>query len=197
MNDLRNAWSGSGAVVLGNGPSRLLVDPQKIMDSGAILIGCNAIVRDGSPDYVVGTDSGVLEEWEEIGDPTPVYVVNSPTPPIEVIGGRRVLKWCPYGQGGWTGMTSGIYAMLLAVWLGCDPVYLAGFDQDAKNVYEGTRNYWRRSIGWVDSQPMRMLSCLNSLYAQGVTRAHIFQFPPHTIEWATELEVPEEWLSHD
>lgn len=69
-NQINNLQVSNRAVILGNGPSRSLIDLDLIKNNRAGIrgrlklqsYGCNALYRDFAPDFLVVTGAGITEE---------------------------------------------------------------------------------------------------------------------------------------
>jgi hypothetical protein len=125
------------AFVLGNGQSRLAIDPQQLVGLGKIY-GCNALYRSFSPDVLVATDRGMAAEIEDSGYAQHrIFYTRRPRPQT----GARIIPPEYYGY------SSGPVATSLAAADRWDPIYLLGFDMGPdpqghfNNVYAGTPNY--------------------------------------------------------
>lgn len=128
------------AFVLGNGVSRLAIDPDDIKSSGSIY-ACNAIYRDFIPNYLIAVDNKMVIELVEnkIHTKTEVWS-NSSTQYIRHEGinyFNPVLGW-----------SSGPSALWLASQHNHSEIYILGFDYQGiknntkfNNVYAGTLNY--------------------------------------------------------
>jgi len=202
--DLRDRHKGETALVLGNGPSRLNIDPIRIMEQGeAWVIGCNAIIRDvPEVDYIVAADAGPMREMIERGhsvvkegqQPYPIYVSFRYQGPPN-IGGSPVVYWRPPIRFPDCMMWSGPLAILLTMWMGCKDIYLAGFDFGASNIYRGQ---WLYSEGTayrpVPPEFRELLPDyirqLRTIIGGGQT---FYQLPPHTLPFATPTEIPPQW----
>lgn len=128
------------AFVLGNGRSRLVVDPVRLKELGK-LYGCNALYRDCEPDYLIAVDPKMVFE---IADKTvhtriPVYTnINTKVKKIPKLNFIDPSK-------GWS---SGPTALWLASNHGYETIYILGFDytgikEKLNNVYSDTHNYRR------------------------------------------------------
>ena len=123
------------AFVLGNGRSRLSVNPEDLRSHGRVY-GCNALYRDFTPHVLVATDPGITAEIESSG--YPINNVFYTRKPNTEIGSRLIPKHF--------GFSSGPIATKLAADAGHGVIFLLGFDlqgQDGlqNNVYAGTENY--------------------------------------------------------
>lgn len=125
------------AFVLGNGVSRLAVDPVVLKTIGHVY-GCNALYRDFAADVLVATDRPIATEIQQSGySKTNVFYTRRP---MEDTGARRVPE--PY-----FGYSSGPIATAIAAQDGHRRIYLVGFDMGPKdnnqfnNIYAGTEFY--------------------------------------------------------
>lgn len=126
-------------VVLGNGPSRLFIDPE---DIPFFTIGCNAIYRDFSPDLLVVADGPMQQEIIDSGYNKPVIARRNAKYPLEYPPNFKVLE----GKV----KSSGLWAISMALAAGSQRVYTLGFDFDfGTNVYAATSNYPSRNSGSV------------------------------------------------
>ena len=135
------------AVVIGNGRSR---DGFDLSSLGAVTVGCNALYREFAPDYLIAQDLNMILEIMTSGYADQHRVL--------VPGGdlRNALLRLNHWTEDYPKMVvldrtfnnSGNTALYLALLLGCDPVYLLGFDGllitdegEQNNVYHGTKNH--------------------------------------------------------
>jgi hypothetical protein len=122
--------------ILGNGTSRLAVDPNHLRSYGQIY-GCNALYRDFAPDVLVSTDRGISQEIQQSGySKSHVHYTRHVGD-----GTGSVLIPQPAYR-----FSSGPAAAWLAARNGASLIYLIGFDltgTDGKinNVYAGTEHY--------------------------------------------------------
>jgi hypothetical protein len=149
-NVIQNIQISGKAVVLGNGPSRTELHPQLfdllknhkggLLASGAVqTYGCNAIVRDFIPDFVVANDE-VASELVNKGfcDDTIIYGTSQMV--LSYPGKFYLVPQNP----NWN---MGAIAAYLACFDGHKTVYLmghdmhSGHDQHQFNVYSGTNGY--------------------------------------------------------
>lgn len=160
---------GGRALVLGNGESRLGLDLKNF--SYDTLIGCNAVYRDFSVDYLICCDKRTVQEAikhniknvytrEEWADR---FNVNK-LPELPYTGIDRADQPQHWG--------SGVYAVLLAIVLGHKEIELVGFDlygidNKVNNVYKGTENYSNSDSHSVDySYWVYQLSKLFEIYPE-------------------------------
>ncbi len=126
------------AFVLGNGRSRMAVDPNKLKSSGKIY-GCNALYRDCDPDYLIAVDSKMVFELVDNAVHTRIPVYTNINTKVKNITGLNFFN----PSKGWS---SGPTALWLASTHGYDTIYILGFDykgigERLNNVYADTPNY--------------------------------------------------------
>jgi len=131
----------STAFVLGNGRSRLNVDPNKLIGKGKIF-GCNALYREFKPDFLIAVDAPMLSEIVESGYYKENQVWTSQRnqnkfKQINIIVPSR----------GWS---SGPTALDFACKLNFRTIYIMGFDYTGiknrfNNVYSDSKNYKKSS----------------------------------------------------
>jgi hypothetical protein len=171
-NQVENIQISGKAVVLGNGPSRLehhddlfrLLENHKggLLAGGRVqTYGCNAIVRDFSPDFVVANDA-IASELVNTGkcDNNIIYGTSSM---ILAYPGR----FYPVPQN--PNWDAGATAVYLACFDGHKTVYLMGFDlhsghDDVQfNVYSGTNGYPKENSTTTERYfEMTMLQVMNT-----------------------------------
>lgn len=191
---------GDAACVLGNGQSRLEFDLETIQQE-CWLIGCNVIVtrpRDhgGYPwcDYVCGQAADVFREFVRSQIRGPVYVSGGAKSEIALIDDLDPVHFEPFGR---KGALTGILAILWAMWLGCDPIVLVGFDADGSNVFRGTPGY---------EKPQEEYRGLQADRLRGVTKAlctdyhfptpAFYQIGQATTGIAKAAKAPDRWRLH-
>ena len=133
------------AFILGNGPSRLVVDLDKLKPQGTIW-GCNALYRDFTPHYLVSVDKAMQDEIHASGYCEKHQVIFRQTPT-----GRYPYNFHKniyvYNTGKQVPNNSGVGALYFALKQGHRKIYLLGFDfktpelGEVQNIYKGTRNY--------------------------------------------------------
>jgi len=130
------------ACIIGNGPSRLQFDLNKIAET-MTTYGCNALYRDFMPDYLISVDYEMVREIikNKIHYQTKFYTQHenrvdglSESQPINFFWGLSETY------------DSGNNALRLALLNKHDIVYMIGFDYSTDpstlpNVYAGTKNY--------------------------------------------------------
>jgi len=137
-------------LVIGNGESRHSIDIQKLNEPK---VGCNAIMRDYSVEYLLCVDRRMVEEALErkVNEQSLVYTREEWYKSYKSYKRLRIVPDLPYaGSERWDepfNWGSGPYAVLLAAKLDKERnVKLIGFDLYSKtntvnNVYKGTPNY--------------------------------------------------------
>ncbi len=130
------------AFVLGNGRSRMAVDPVRLKSLGK-LYGCNALYRDCDPDYLVAVDPKMVLELTDKAVHRRIPVWTNLNTKIKNIVGLNFFDPAK----GWS---SGPTALWLASTHGHETIYILGFDyvginNKLNNVYADTPNY-RRSV---------------------------------------------------
>jgi hypothetical protein len=124
--------------VLGNGRSRLAIDPQLLTRKGKTY-GCNAIYRDFIPDYLIAVDPKMIVE---INENRVQYTTNVWTNRNSRFKNFDRLNFFEPSKG-WS---SGPTALLLATMHKSSEIYMLGFDYQGlegklNNVYADTQNY--------------------------------------------------------
>jgi hypothetical protein len=132
------------AFVLGNGTSRLAIDPNELKKIGSIY-ACNAIYRDFTPDYLIAVDYKMVVELVEnkVYETTEIWSnYNTRYHKYDCINYFEQSK-------GWS---SGPTALWLASTHYYEEIYILGFDYHGienntkvNNVYAGTKNYKKLS----------------------------------------------------
>lgn len=130
------------AIVLGNGRSRLVVDP-KSLQAFAIVYGCNAQYREFEPDHLIAVDVKMVNEIIASGyhKTHPVW-----TNPNKGISSKNSINlFNPH-----KGWSSGPTALWHAASQGHKEIYIMGFDYQGNNgkfnnVYADTFNYKKSS----------------------------------------------------
>lgn len=130
------------AFVLGNGRSRLVINPATLKTHGTTY-GCNAIYREFEPDFLIAVDVKMVNEIVSTGyhRTHPVW-----TNPNKGITSKIGLNFF-YPHKGWS---SGPTALSFAAEQGHKDIFIFGFDYqgiDGKfnNVYADTFNYKKSS----------------------------------------------------
>jgi hypothetical protein len=125
------------AFVLGNGKSRLAIDPQQDLHGRGTIYGCNAIYREFMPQVLISTDKPISDKIQELGIPERVkHWTRRPLPDSK---SQKIER--PY-----YGMSSGPVAISRAALDGHTHIYFLGFDLGSpdgllNNVYGGTEFY--------------------------------------------------------
>lgn len=126
------------AFVLGNGRSRLAINPTPLLDHGSVY-GCNAIYREFEPHYLIAVDVKMVNEIIGAGYNKTHEVWTNPN---KGISSKNYLNmFNPH-----KGWSSGPTALWLAASRGHKNIYILGFDYQGEagkfnNVYADTFNY--------------------------------------------------------
>lgn len=128
----------SRAFVLGNGKSRLAVNPNKLKQYGKIY-GCNALYREFTPDYLIAVDPKMIIEICNNGYQNRNEVWTNPNNRYTKFENLNYFK----NPKGWS---SGPTALLKACTDGNKEIFILGFDyygigNNFNNVYADTLNY--------------------------------------------------------
>lgn len=129
----------SQAFVLGNGTSRLNINPSLIKQIGTVY-ACNAIYRDFTPDHLIAVDAKMIDELVANDVHKRIKVWTNPYRQFEQITELNVFN----PSLGWS---SGPTALNLATTMGHTEIYILGFDYQGiknrlfNNVYADTNNY--------------------------------------------------------
>lgn len=126
------------AFVLGNGKSRLAVDPKSLLTLGTVY-GCNALYREADPHVLIAVDVKMINEIIDSGYHLNNEVWTNPNKGIK--SKNRINLFSPH-----KGWSSGPTALWHACREGHQEIYIFGFDyqgEDGKfnNVYADTHNY--------------------------------------------------------
>ena len=122
--------------VLGNGKSRLAIDPKELMSKGSVY-ACNAIYREFIPHVLIATDRLIAQRIQDEGvDKKVKFWTRRPAPESSALKIER-----PY-----FGMSSGPVAVSRSCINGDSTIYLVGFDLGStndkfNNVYADTEFY--------------------------------------------------------
>ena len=124
--------------MLGNGRSRLAINPTKLLDQG-IVYGCNAQYREYEPHHLIAVDVKMVNEIIASGYHKTHQVWTNPNKGIT--SKHRINFFSPH-----KGWSSGPTALWYAASQGHREIYILGFDYqgtDGKfnNVYADTFNY--------------------------------------------------------
>lgn len=140
LEHLKNRHIGAPALVIGNGTSRRDVD---LSAWPGITIGCNALIRDFVPDYLVAMDEAMLEEVVKL-DRHRVLLARRSSWGTRPMNDRTFL----FDHDHFPPQTlcAGAAAYWAACLMGCQPIVLVGFDGVAnpQNIYRQTDNYIER-----------------------------------------------------
>jgi hypothetical protein len=126
--------------VLGNGTSRLHINPQDLKKYGK-LYGCNALYRECEPDYLIAVDPKMIVEIEKSGYQKTHDVWTNPNAKYRNYNGFKYFS----PSLGWS---SGPTALWLAASHEPEEIWFFGFDfignnGNINNVYADTPNYRR------------------------------------------------------
>ncbi len=126
------------AFVLGNGTSRLTVDPKTLLDLG-VVYGCNAQYREYEPDYLIAVDVKMVNEIIASGYHKTNAVWTNPNKGVSCK--KDINFFTPH-----KGWSSGPTALWFAATNGHKEIYILGFDYQGlngrfNNVYADTFNY--------------------------------------------------------
>lgn len=136
------------AFIIGNGKSRQALDLEPLKRYG-YTIGCNALVRDFTPDYIVALDRKMETEIRASGYSGRCLFrqdtgSKKPREPNRIkIASKQTVN-------------SGLAAIYSALKLNCRDLWLIGFDLTQQNVYAGTANYSRFSAKAEGAPPARV-----------------------------------------
>ena len=134
-----NLQSNSPAFVLGNGRSRLSIDPTALLTCGTVY-GCNAQYREFEPHYLVAVDVKMVNEIIAAGYNRNHEVWTNPNKGIT--SKAHVNFFSPH-----KGWSSGPTALWLSATNNHQEIYILGFDYQGtenglfNNVYADTFNY--------------------------------------------------------
>jgi hypothetical protein len=126
------------AFILGNGKSRLSVNPKRLMELG-IVYGCNAQYREFEPHYLVAVDVKMVNEIIASGYHKKYQVWTNPNKGITTK--NNINLFSPH-----KGWSSGPTALWFATQNNHKEIYIFGFDFQGtsgkfNNVYADTFNY--------------------------------------------------------
>lgn len=130
------------AFVLGNGISRSVADPTKLLERGTVY-GCNAQYREFNPNHLVCVDVKMVNEVIAAGYHKANEVWTNPNKGVTTKD--RVNFFSPH-----KGWSSGPTALWLAATHGYQEIYILGFDFQGiggkfNNIYADTFNYKKSS----------------------------------------------------
>lgn len=125
------------AFILGNGKSRLQIDPNELKKFGKVY-ACNRAYQEFTPDVLVSVDKPMAEEIQRFG-----YSEHHPhyTRPQNVLEGYKAIRITKY-----EGYSSGPVALSIAAMEGARHLYMIGMDLGSdtdkiNNLYAGTDHY--------------------------------------------------------
>lgn len=132
----------NSAFVLGNGRSRLVVNPETLLDKGTVF-GCNAQYREFSPHFLIAVDVKMVNEIIAAGYHKDHQVWTNPNKGINTK--TDINFFSPH-----KGWSSGPTALWFAANQGHKHIYILGFDYQGisgrfNNVYADTFNYKKSS----------------------------------------------------
>jgi len=130
------------AFVLGNGRSRLVVDPKDLKKHGKIY-GCNALYRDFDPDYLIAVDPKMITEICQKEYQLKHEVWTNPNNSYKNFKNLNFFK----SPRGWSSGPTALHKACIDQY---KEIYILGFDyvgitDKFNNVYSDTPNY-KRSI---------------------------------------------------
>jgi hypothetical protein len=130
------------AFVLGNGTSRLAIDPKLLLNTGTVY-GCNAQYREFDPHYLIAVDVKMVNEIIASGYHKTHSVWTNPNKGISTKDNINFFD--PH-----KGWSSGPTALWFAASQGHKEIYIMGFDYQGNsglfnNVYADTFNYKKSS----------------------------------------------------
>jgi len=137
-NHLKKQQSNNPAFVLGNGKSRLSIDPKCLLELG-IVYGCNAQYREFEPHYLIAVDVKMVNEIIASGYHKNHQVWTNPNKGITTK--HHINLFSPH-----KGWSSGPTALWFATQNNHKEIYVFGFDFQGisgkfNNVYADTFNY--------------------------------------------------------
>lgn len=126
------------AFVLGNGTSRLTINPESLLTKG-VVYGCNAQYREYEPHYLIAVDVKMVNEIISSGYHKTHQVWTNPNKGVQTK--HHINFFNPH-----KGWSSGPTALWLACTHGHKDIYIFGFDYQGlegkfNNVYADTYNY--------------------------------------------------------
>ena len=108
------------AFVLGNGKSRLNVDPRNFKENG-VIYGCNALYREFEPDFLIAVDVKMVNEIIASGYHKRHQVWTNPNKGVSTKA--NINFFSPH-----KGWSSGPTALWFAATRGAKTIYILGFD---------------------------------------------------------------------
>jgi hypothetical protein len=147
MTSLKIVKSEINAFIIGNGKSRENFDLDFLRGKGAIF-GCNALYRDFKPDYLVAIDDAIINEIRSSDFPSEKFI----EPPEHEKWEPADLHWSTAHNKKFIPVrprsNAGMNAIMEAIKLGHDQLYILGFDflindkeLSVTNMYDGTPCY--------------------------------------------------------
>ena len=132
----------SPAFILGNGKSRLAVEPKSLLDIGTVY-GCNAQYREFEPHYIIAVDVKMVNEIIASGYHKNHQVWTNPNKGLATKA--KINLFSPH-----KGWSSGPTALHFAASNGHKEIFILGFDYQGEkgkfnNVYADTFNYKKSS----------------------------------------------------
>lgn len=142
MSQLKQPQQNNPGFVLGNGTSRLAVDPTSLLDQGTVY-GCNAQYREYYPHHLIAVDVKMVNEIIAAGYHTSHSVWTNPNKGVTTKANINFFQ--PH-----KGWSSGPTALWHAASNGHKEIYILGFDYQGlngkfNNVYADTFNYKKSS----------------------------------------------------
>lgn len=142
QNQQNQHLSHNPAFVLGNGRSRLAMDPKSLLNKGTVY-GCNAQYREYEPHYLIAVDVKMVNEIIASGYNKTHQVWTNPNKGIT--SKNNINFFTPH-----KGWSSGPTALWFAATQGHKEIYIFGFDYQGNNglfnnVYADTFNYKKSS----------------------------------------------------
>jgi hypothetical protein len=137
------------AFVLGNGRSRLQINPLELKNIGK-LYACNAVYRDFMPNYLIAVDAKMIIELTENGIQNKTEVWTNPNRRYHGFQGLHYFN----PSKGWSSGPTALWLASVNIMNTFEPVkeiYILGFDyvgienKKFNNVYSDTKNY-KRSV---------------------------------------------------
>jgi hypothetical protein len=165
------------AIIIGNGPSRNIIDLEKLVGK-APLYGCNALYRDFNKwDYLVAIDSGMINELHK----ERVDNGNLIIPPED-----EHYESAEYNPNARRRNNAGMIAMDYAIKHEHNLLYLLGFDfilngeDSVDNVYKDSKNYGPETHALEEDNYNRM-KYFEWFVLENIGVSFIFVVPDHKI----------------
>lgn len=186
------------ALILGNGPSRQNINHRNFR---GLVFGCNAVARDLVVDYVCGVDPKMRKIWHEEKHQTPEAYFFWGRKQSGMVGKVPRYEVFIFDERPLKVIFSGTFAICLAMYMGCNPIFLAGFDGGKKNIYAGTRGYHIESkrndiiSAETDDALELLINIINRMYK--IPKPKLYQLPPFTLKYAEPLQeaTEEYWIN--